>query len=374
MEFTLMQSVDDSKVLHGSLGHHLGAEVPFQTGAMQQQEIYEIQQEQIHSPVHGKEIGTQLYRLRLTGEQPSAKDLGPPQTAVSIMDVLPSPPRVCVPEGLRFRPAGWTELWWKRSCRKTQQDFPPSDFWEPLSVEAFSLSHRVIHPGLCLCLCLSMGLWTSPDGQTSWAWLVSQLDLGPALSPRSCLATARLCLRVGTISRPAPLTPFLWCGMDAGWRGPALQAWALSSNSSSYSSGNPHCALTQTAEHEPLGCVLEARNNSNLLDCISKQHTHQGRDFTSYSMTFNSSESLCTVWNLGVQNWSVNWSEFSGGRPEWHWDRALDAPRGEAKSWDLQSGAAMVSETFHSPGIFKMKLSSLARMTMLWAARWTDTF
>lgn len=101
-----MQSVDNSKVLHGSLGHHLGAEVPFQTGAMQQQEIYEIQQEQIHSPVHGKEIGTQLYRLRLTGEQPSSKDLGAPQTAVSIMDVLPSPPRVCVPEGLRFRPAG----------------------------------------------------------------------------------------------------------------------------------------------------------------------------------------------------------------------------------------------------------------------------
>lgn len=53
MEFTLMQSLDESKVLHGSLGHHLGAEAPIQTGVMQQQEVYEVQQGQIHNPVYG---------------------------------------------------------------------------------------------------------------------------------------------------------------------------------------------------------------------------------------------------------------------------------------------------------------------------------
>lgn len=61
-----MQSGDNSKVLHGSLGHHLGAEARIQTGVMQQQEVYEIQQGQIHNPVHGLERCTQLYRLRLT--------------------------------------------------------------------------------------------------------------------------------------------------------------------------------------------------------------------------------------------------------------------------------------------------------------------
>lgn len=97
-EFTLMLSVDDSKVLHGSLGHHL--EAPIQTGEMQKQETYEIQQGQIHNPVHAIERCTQLYRLRLTlGRSSSAKDLGVPQTAVRIPDALPSPRRVWVPEG-----------------------------------------------------------------------------------------------------------------------------------------------------------------------------------------------------------------------------------------------------------------------------------
>lgn len=66
MEFTLMQSVDNSKVLHGSLGHHLGAEAPIQTGVMQKPVVFEIKQGQIHNPVHGIERCTQLYRLRLT--------------------------------------------------------------------------------------------------------------------------------------------------------------------------------------------------------------------------------------------------------------------------------------------------------------------
>lgn len=39
------------------------------------------------------------------GRSSSAKDLGAPQTALSILDALLSPARVWVPEGLDLRPA-----------------------------------------------------------------------------------------------------------------------------------------------------------------------------------------------------------------------------------------------------------------------------
>ncbi|KAJ7424505.1 hypothetical protein BTVI_06146 [Pitangus sulphuratus] len=45
--------LDDSKVVRGSLGHNL--EAPIQTGGTQQQEPYEIQPGQIHSPVQRME-------------------------------------------------------------------------------------------------------------------------------------------------------------------------------------------------------------------------------------------------------------------------------------------------------------------------------
>lgn len=262
MEFTLMPSVDDSKVLHGSLGHHLGA--PIQTEVMQKQETYEIQQGQIHNPVHAIERCTQLYRLRLTlGRSSSAKDLGVPQTAVRILAALPSPPR----SGCQ------------RDC-----------IWGQLAL---------------------------PCKPRHWA------PISASYSPRE-----------GTTSPPR--------------------------------------ALTQLSMNHSM--VLAARRNSSSWT-VSASSTPTREGIVPLTPCPLTALKLCTLWNSRVHNWSVNWSEFSGGRPGWHWDRALHAPWGEAKGWDLQSGAAMFSgiETFHSSDIFKTKLSSVARMTMLWAAGWTDT-
>lgn len=78
-----------------------------------------------------------------------------------------------------------------------------------------------------------------------------------------------------------------------------------------------HCSLTQTAEQEPLS-VSWQRGKTAASWTVSAEHTHQGRDCNPYSMTFNSSEKLRTVWRPRVHNQSVNWSGFSGGRPGWH--------------------------------------------------------
>lgn len=55
MKFTLIQSVDDTKVVHGSLGH--GLEGPIQTRGMEQQKLLYM----------GWKNALQLHRLRLTG-------------------------------------------------------------------------------------------------------------------------------------------------------------------------------------------------------------------------------------------------------------------------------------------------------------------
>lgn len=90
VEFTLIQSVDDTKLLHGSLGHHL--EGPIQTGGMGQQEPYEIQQRQIQTPVCGMEKCTATVQAKTgwLGSGCAGKELGPQQTVVSTLDGLPS--------------------------------------------------------------------------------------------------------------------------------------------------------------------------------------------------------------------------------------------------------------------------------------------
>ena len=106
MEFTLIQSVDDTKVRYGSLGHHL--EGPIQTGGIEQQEPSEIQQRQIQTPVRGMEKCTATVQAKTDwlGSNSAEKDLGPQQTVVSTRDVLPSPPRVWLPEVASFK-ASW---------------------------------------------------------------------------------------------------------------------------------------------------------------------------------------------------------------------------------------------------------------------------
>lgn len=375
-EFTLMQSVDKSKVLHRSLGHHLGAEACIETGVMQQQEVCEIQQGQIHNALRGIERCTQLYRLRLTwGEALLHRIWGlHRQLSVSWM-----------------HSSALLGSWCQRGCILGQ--LAEQSFSGKGAVGRHSQTSHSLTLGSCFLSRISfswsqtdlsrsvpvpaMAPWTSPDGQNSKA-----LTVFPAW-PRTCHVVMGLSghhqavLEAGHHLQACPTHPthVVW---DRHW----LQRPCPASLGTELKfqlpipqgTTSPRCVLTQTAEYDPL-CVLAARKISTLLDCINKQHTHQGRDCASYPKTFNSSEKLCTVWNPGVHNWSVNWSEFSGVRPGRHWDGVLRAPWEEAKGWDFQSGAAVVSgiETFHSSDIFKTKLSGLARMTILWAGGWTNT-
>lgn len=94
IEFTLIQPVDDTKVLYGLFGHYL--EGPIQTGRMGQQELHEIQQGKIQTPVHEMEkmhcnVQTKTDWL---GSSSAEKDLGPQQTVISTLDTLPSLPKV----------------------------------------------------------------------------------------------------------------------------------------------------------------------------------------------------------------------------------------------------------------------------------------
>jgi len=77
--------------------------------------------------------------------------------------------------------------------------------------------------------------------------LASYLDLGPALSPWTCLATTRLFQILGTISRSALLTSF-----PIGWDTHQLERPCPASPGTELSSqhpvpqaaAGPHCALT----------------------------------------------------------------------------------------------------------------------------------
>lgn len=106
IEFTLIQSVDDTKVLHGSLGYHL--EGPIQTGGMGQQEPYVMQKGQIQTPVRGMEKCTATVQAKTgwLGSSSAEKDLGPQQTVFSTLDALSSPPGVWLPQVAVFK-ASW---------------------------------------------------------------------------------------------------------------------------------------------------------------------------------------------------------------------------------------------------------------------------
>lgn len=312
------------------------------------------------------------------GRSSSAKDLGAPQTAVSILDALLSPPRVWVPEGLRLRPAGWAELYWKRSCRKTQPDFPPSDSWELLSVKILSL--LVTDWPIQACACARPWPPEPPlVDKTAKPQLISQLDMVTCLVTMDLSGHHQPVLEAGHHLQACTThpTPIVWdghwlerlchasLGIELKFQLPVPQGTT-----------SPHCALTQTTEHDPLS--------------VSWQ---QGKTAASWTVSTSSTpmgEGIVplTPWPLAalkncVQSETpeyttdqLNWSQFSGGRQGWHWGRALCAPWGEAKGWNFfESEAAVVSgtETFHSSDIFKTKLSSLARMFVFLAGGWTDT-
>lgn len=96
---------------------------------------------------------------------------------------------------------------------------------------------------------------------------------------------------------PQPSQVWVPEGLHLRPAGPALQAKTLSSNFSllfPQGGDNQPSSCPDTAEHEPL-YGSGSKEKQQLLDCVSKQHTHKGRDCASYSMSFNSSETVYTM-------------------------------------------------------------------------------